>query len=580
MSFNSKNKTERRLFVIFLGKIFVFILLIIRLYRLQIKNHHKYSNISIKNSTAVTVEPPMRGRILDCNNNPLALNKNNYNIVAYNTKETMNSINTLIEMLKLREEEGERIKKILAKQPMPVIIMPNVNWELFYKIEINAHKLPGIRTFIKKTRFYPYGNQISHVVGYAVSQNNNSRVDKNNAVHNILIGKTGIEQYFNDDLSGKPGFISRMVNAYGVNIKNISHSPAQKGSDIQLSINIRAQQEAQKIMAGYNGSLLVLDLENGHMVVAYNNPSFDPNYFSKGIDHDTWRKLRDDKSFPLMNRFVSNPIPPGSLFKLITAIAALKYGIVDVSNTINCSGSVVVGNRVARCWNRIGHGDVNLVKAIATSCNSYFYEIGRTISIDLLLDVARILGLGEPTNIECGTENRGILPNLEWRSKYLSNKWFTGDTVNSVIGQGYVLATPIQLITMVARVATGLKIYPTFMKNNKQTFSKLAINEQNLFFIRKGMFDSVNAPYGTSFSKENDLNIQIAGKTGTSQTISNKGKESTGKTHSLFAGYAPFTKPKIAILAFIEKGGQGTKVAAPKVKQMFKALQDLGYFQT
>jgi penicillin-binding protein 2 len=375
------------------------------------------------------------------------------------------------------------------------------------------------------------------------------------------------------------------VNAHGVHLRELSVENSIPGDNLALSIDISLQQYISNLLSQHVGSVVVMDIENGEILAMNSSPSFNPNNIVEGISTKDWNKLLTDPNTPMLNKCISNHYPPGSIFKLITALASLKEGN-SPSAIYNCKGYVVVGDRKFHCWKEHGHGDVNLTEAISQSCNCYFYNLAKKIGIDNIAHMAEIFGFGKKTHIELPNEINGLIPDRKWKISRFNKSWQIGDTINCAIGQGFVLTTPIQLAIMVSRIASGKKILPTILLdgNKDKEFEALEVSDTDLDAIRLGMFKAVNDYMGTSFRHRlDDEHFQMAGKTGTSQVVSKKGekddlsKKSTAwlhRNHGLFVSYAPFDKPKYAISVVIEHGGSGSGDAAPVARSIFTEIHN------
>lgn len=550
-----KKRIGRRIFTLGAIKSAAILCLMNRLYYLQIANNQQYRALSENNRINVSLINPIRGDILDCNNNKLAYNKEQYNLVFIPT-EGINieyTVERLLYIMRLSQSEYQNIYQLLSEAQEETTIQEDISWSLIKRVEFNLTNLHGILIASDNKRCYLEGGLCSHLIGYA-------RRSYHSGLYSY-IGKSGIEYSYNKILSGTPGVTQEEVNSKKRAVRQLSTIVSKPGQDIHLSINYKLQRFIHSIL-DHTGSVVVMNVKNGNVVAMNSYPSYDNNLFIKSITQQTWDKLTHDKDLPLLNRSVALQVPPGSVFKMISALVALRYGIINANTELVCNGHIKVGNRTFHCWKRSGHGKISLNEAIASSCNVFFYLIGQQITIDQLAEMASEFGLGDLSGIGLQEELSGIIPNFNWRKKH-NKHWYTGDTVNSVIGHGYILATPIQLAVMTARLATGKKITPSLIKNDDDIdFPYMNIHSEDLHSVQYGMYNVVNSYTGTAYGKVHSLLHKRAGKTGTSQ-ITSLDKSSTDH-HSLFVGYAPYDQPKYALSVVIERSkvsGAASKIA-------------------
>ena len=453
--------------------------------------------------------------------------------------------------------------------------------------------MPGIIIDEGVNRFYPLGDLTAHFLGYV------GRVDEKEKGNNPLfmvpefkIGKSGLEKFFEDDLRGVGGNIKLEVNAYGRIMKEIERDNGKEGKELHLTIDSNLQKYAQDAFGEHSGAAVVMDVHSGEILAFVSVPSFDPNMFTKGISHEEWNKLLYNEKNPLINKAIAGRYSPGSTFKIVVALAALENKVVHENKSYYCSGSMQLGNHKFHCWRHSGHGEQNIVNALKNSCDIYFYEIALLLGIEKIADMAEILGLGNYTGITLENEQKGIIPNKEWKLKRYGEKWHQGETVIAGIGQGYVQGTPLQLAVMTSRVANGgYEVSPSFIKldlDQKGKIKKLPISKSNIEIVKKGMFEVVNGEKGTAVAAAFDLNgIKMSGKTGTTQVrrISMKERQSGIlkdedlpwhlRNHALFVGYAPHNNPKYAVAVVVEHGSSGSGVAAPIASKILKKALEL-----
>jgi penicillin-binding protein 2 len=586
-SLKSSIFTRRALFMGF-AKISLLSLLISRLSYLQITKSDSYKTLSENNSVKAIFLPAPRGIITDRDGKLLAGNRNKYSAMLEQNSEldTKYLVHKLCDLLFFDEEKrASLLKKVSIKTNAPILLYSPLTWDEVVKIETNSFDLAGIYVDVGQSRIYPYAGLCANVLGY-VSVPSEDEIKERPVLkyQDVKIGKNGSEKFFDSSLIGEFGVKKVEVNAHGLHIRELSREDYIAGQNLPLSIDIELQVFISNTLNDYVGAVVVMDVENGEILAMNSTPSFDPNMITQGINGKEWAKLLNDDNTPLLNKAIANHYPPGSTFKLIVAAAALKQNI-SPDAYFYCTGHVMVGNRKFHCWKEHGHGHVNLTQAISQSCNCYFYNLAKQIGIDNICDMAAIFGFGIKSNIELPHEIAGLIPNKKWKIGNLRKPWNVGDTINCGIGQGFVLATPLQLAVAAARIASGNKVTPTIqLKGNENVvFEKLPIEEKYLQIIRSGMHKVVNDPMGTAFfSRLYDDEFHMVGKTGTSQVISKRhekddlSKKTTtwvNRNHGLFVGYAPYHQPKYACAIVIEHGGSGASDAAPVAKAIFKELK-------
>ncbi|MCX8953847.1 penicillin-binding protein 2, partial [Ruegeria sp. NA] len=408
------------------------------------------------------------------------------------------------------------------------------------------------------------------------------------------IGKAGLEAKQEIELRGKAGAKRVEVNATGRVMRELDRQEGQPGADLQLSIDADLQQYAQARLAGESAAAVVIDCETGDLRAVASAPSFDPNLFVRGISVADYRALTEDKYRPLANKSVQGTYPPGSTFKMVTALAALEAGVVSPGNTVYCPGHLKVGSRRFHCWKRGGHGTVDLNLSLKRSCDVYYYDVALRVGIDKISDMARTLGLGVKHDIPMSAVADGLAPNQEWKQRAHGQEWLVGDTANASIGQGFMLASPLQLSVMAARIATGRAVTPRLVRSidgveqPSGAGEPLGLNSYNLEQVRKAMFSVSNDRRGTAYrSRIIADEFRMAGKTGTSQVRNiTKAERAAGvirnedlpwerRDHALFVCFAPYDNPKYAVAVVVEHGGGGSTAAAPVARDiMLQALYD------
>ena len=587
---------SRRIFFILIGKLFLTSILLLRLLYLQIFKFNQFKTKSDSNRIKSYILPPLRGEIFDINGKILATNTIYYRILL-NQEHTSNINDTLKKIASILEIDPKdllynNLKTKRKSSNLYILIHENLTWSEVAKIEVNITQLPGVTIEEAQRRFYPYDKFTAQLIGYVAAVNEKELIKSNNALlthPDFKIGKTGIEKYFENFLRGKAGLQHVETDAYGYKISNLelpSSRTAIAGENLQLTIDIELQKYTHQLIKDKLASVSLIDVTNGNILVLASNPTFNSNDFIVGISNEDWQNLVNDPGKPLQNKAISNNYPPGSIFKIIVALAALEDGF-NPKQKYNCNGKVKLGRRYYHCWKEEGHGDMDLVDALKHSCNVYFYQMSREIGIAKIAKMANKFGLGNIINLPLLEQNKGFIPTKEWKRKVIKEHWVIGDTFNSAIGQGYVQVTNIQLANLISKIASGLNIQPHIILNNytKNTdFSKLDINPNHLEIIRNGLFKVVNEKNGTAYYNRIKTNkYKMSGKTGTAQVVSleyTKDLEQNEidfekRNHGLFIGYAPYTKPRFAVSIIVEHGGSGSGSAAPIARKLLYKAQKI-----
>jgi penicillin-binding protein 2 len=583
-----KRTQNRRTFFLFLGKLSIFSIIGWRLFNIQILDSAKYKTLSKNNQINVKILYPVRGEIKDRNGNIIATNKKVYDLYIIpeqtkNLKETLNNLKNFFHFDFAKKRKiillSEKVKKFES-----IKIAENLNWEKLELIEANKNHLPGLHLQENYQRVYPQHKYFSHILGY-ISQPtpNDLNLPFISKMPNLDIGKTGLEKFFNEYLIGEAGNKEVEVNSSGKIIRQISLSPSKKGQNISISIDQRLQKSSYFELEKHKaGSIVVLNIKTGEILSMASIPAFDPNLIIKKPNNDYWQSLLNNPLSPLTNRSIQGLYSPGSTFKMVVALAGLKHKVINYSKTQFCDGKIEFGDRLYHCWKKKGHGSMNIENAIKESCDVFFYELSKKIGIDRIAQMAKEFGLGEKYQIGFENEKQGIVPSKKWKKEKLKESWYGGETLITGIGQGYLLATPLQLAVMTARIAAnGKKIEPTiFKRKEKKEFDKITNLNDHIGLINRAMFKVVNEQKGTA-NRSKSEEYSFSGKTGTSQvkriTVEERESEDykkkdidwKNKDHALFVGYAPSENPKYAISVVIEHGGSGASTAAPIAKRTF-----------
>ena len=577
-------------------QLFALLVVIFRLYYLQVYQADKYQMLADENRISTRLLVPPRGVVYDRYGEMLATNRQNFQVmmVAEQTPDVQATLNAFKKIMPLTEAEEEKIKKDLKKNRsfVPIKIKDNLTWEEVARIQLNAPDLPGIIIDEGLSRYYPLAEKTAHIIGYVSSVSDRDvKDDPLLEVPGFKIGKSGIEKLYEKKLRGSGGNLKLEVNAYGRIMKEIERVDGMPGERIDLSIDARLQNKAYELFGEESGAAILLDVNSGEILSFASVPSFEPNLLSQGLSNVEWKELNQNERKPLMNKAVSGQYSPGSTFKMVVALAALENGVISSQTRSFCAGKMLLGNHTFHCWKKEGHGYINVAEALQHSCDIFFYETAQKLGINKIAEMARRFGLGQKINVGLENEKEGLIPDTEWKLRRFGESWQQGESLISGIGQGYVLTTPIQLATMTARIANGgYEVFPTFSKKNdknKQSLKKMSINPSHIALVKQGMFDVVNVVGGTAFGSRFNLNgMKMAGKTGTTQVkrITMKERQSgiikqedlpwKYRNHALFVGYAPHDNPKYAVVVLVEHGGSGSAVAAPiGGKLLYEALK-------
>ena len=607
-----------------------------RLFDLQLIENQKYEKLSDNNQFDFHAIIPERGKILDRKMRLIAGNEDAFHLIL-NWNENLNTdeiIHKISKVIKLEQNDISNFKNkmsaIDSSIPQKIVITKKLSKKDLSRLVIRSVEFPEISIFMSKRRIYPQGNIVGHITGYIGEISNKNNNYSHVKMSGIKVGKRGLEKFFENELTGKFGRKRNEVTAKGFVIASHVYEKTKPGKDIQVSLDMDLQAFASKRLERGNlkiqylnnntnkkisdsffsyddkkylykdknnknvlpnsGSVIVMDIVNGEILCSVSCPGFDPNIFSNELGTVEWNSLKKNTRSPFLNRSMSGVYPPGSTIKMAVALAALESGLIDFKTKFFCSGSRKLGNREFHCWADDGHGQLNLLEAIEQSCDVYFYELGLKVGINKISQMMKKLGLGQYYDLEIDDKAKGVVPNKEWKLKRDGLRWSLGETLNASIGQGYILSTPLQLVTMASRIASnGLKITPTFkIGKNKNGFESLNINQQHLDYIKKAMESVVTGKKGTAKKyKIGSKKFEMAGKTGTVQVvriskaereegvIKNENREWKKRDHALFVGYAPAHNPKYAISVVVEHGGSGSSIAAPIARDVFKHLFNL-----
>ncbi len=573
-----------------------------RMRHMQVDQAEEFRLLAEDNRISIRLIPPARGLIHDRNGKLIAGNEQNYRVVisredAGNVEDVLNRLSGI---LPISDEDFERaLKEARKRSPLPIIVSDRLNWDDVSKVAINAPALPGVSPEVGLSRIYPRDYDFAHIVGYVgpVSDRDLAKLEEPDPLlqtPKFQIGKIGVETWMEDELRGKAGNRRVEVNAVGRVMRELGRQEGVAGADIRLTIDADVQNFVQARLGEESAAAVVMDVQNGDILAIASAPSFDPNLFVRGISHTDYNLLTGNDHRPLANKTVAGAYPPGSTFKMVTALAALEAGVINTSSTVNCPGHYDVGGRKFHCWRRGGHGGVSLDRALAESCDVYFYDIAMKVGIDKIAEMGRRLGLGMRHDIPMSAITDGLMPDKAWKKERYKKDWVIGDTVNASIGQGYVLSSPLQLAVMTARLASGRAVVPRLIHSidgvalPHDPGPSLGIDAKLLNAVRQGMYAVSNTQRGTGYSARiDDKAMRMAGKSGTSQVrnisaaerasgvISNADLPWIRRDHALFVGFAPYDAPRYAAAVVVEHGGGGSTVAGPIVRDaLLRAMSD------
>jgi penicillin-binding protein 2 len=563
----------------------VFAVLAGRLYQLQIRDGDQYMVEAEDNRISERLIAPPRGRIMDRFGVELANSRRNYRVLLVSEQATegvQSALDTIGKVILLSDQQKKKILHDIAmnKRFVPVPVAENLTWDEFSRVNLHLPYLPGIQCLVGETRDYPFGKELVHVLGY-VSSVSPEEINKDDdplmSLPGMRIGKRGIEKQFDKEIRGRAGDSKVEVNAYGRVIRDLGSDPGEPGADVYLTLDREVQALADQKCGDESAAMVVMDVNNGDIIALSSTPGFDPNWFNVGLTNAQWHDLTTSDHKPLLNKVTSGIYPPGSTFKPAVALAAIEAGIATPDYRVTCNGRITVGNHTFNCWAwtiyHRGHGSLDIEGGIKNSCDVFFYETARRVGIDKIHQAGSKLGLGAPTGIELPGEHSGLMPSQEWKLKTYKSPWQQGDTLSVAIGQGYVTATPLQLVQQAARLASGKAVSPRIVHSvggkvmPRPDFAKLDVSDEALARVRNGMNKVMNEGGGSAYNwRITEPGFEMAGKTGTAQVraytqeehargiTKNSALDWKLRDHALFIGYAPVTNPKYAIVSIIEHG--------------------------
>ncbi|ECL0108258.1 penicillin-binding protein 2 [Campylobacter jejuni] len=588
-----------------------FIFLLSRVYYLSIKSNVYYEELAKQNAIKTEFLPPVRGQITDRNGTLLAINdlgfsisikpylsikKSNKGILDKELSELTNlfpdlNASKLAEIYKRNDSYyNQDFIKVVDFIPYDEII-PHYS-------ELNLNKTIKIDPVVK--RKYPFGKLASHIIGYVGKANLQDVQENEIAKLSNYTGKSGIERYYNDILQGEKGTRVYKVNALNQEVEQLSYTPAMS-NDIELTIDIELQSYLTSLFEGNAGAAIIMNVNDGSILAAGSFPEYDLNPFVTGISFKDWDELSNSLDHPFTNKLINGYYPPGSVVKMGVGLSFLNSKNISPSTQYVCNGSIELGGRFFRCWNRSGHGPVDLKHAIKYSCDVYFYNGSLQVGIDQISETLSRIGFGAKTGVDLPSEFVGTLPSKEWKMQRYRQSWFQGDTLNTAIGQGNFLATPMQIARYTAQIAKGGEVIPHFLKsienNNTTIENQMDENKKEIFtlfeksqlpYIRDAMYAVANEQGGTSYRYLHNLDVKVAAKTGTAQVVGfsqtdknrvdEKQFEYYTRSHAWLTSYAPYSKPKYVVTVLLEHGGRNITSGAT-VAKIYQKMIELGYFK-
>ena len=573
-----------------------FVVLFLRLFYLQVIDGEELRRLSENNCIRLQNIDPPRGLIFDRNGKLLVDNRASFDlsIILKDAKPIEDTVKKLSRYTKTSSEEIQ--SKIARSKGIsnykPVLLKQDIGRNVLAAIEVHKYDLPGVCIDVKPRRHYINKQSAAHLIGY-LSEINSGELKSGkypDCEQGDFIGKFGAEKAYEQYLRGKRGGRQVEVNANGQVVRILNAVDTRPGFDTHVTIDQLLQKQAEKLLEGLAGAVVAMEPGTGRLLAMASSPSFDQNDFVSGMSHEQWGALISNPLKPMSNKAVQGEYPPASTFKIVTAIAGLEEGVIDEDTTIFCPGFYKFGNRVYQCWKKGGHGSVNVISALAESCDTFFYQVGQKLGIDRLAWYAKAFGLGSPTGINLDHEAPGLVPTAAWKKRQTGIPWQAGETLSVAIGQGYNLVTPLQMAGLISAIGNGGDRYrplilkkivtstgKVVLKGKTQVIGKLPASPKTLELVRKGLWEVVNGNQGTARGVR-VAGIDISGKTGTAQIFSRKTDEVEReediavhlKSHAWFVAYAPSDDPVIAVAVVVEHGEHGSSSAGPIAKELIR----------
>ena len=575
-----------------------FFLLAARLWYLQVFEHSYFLEMSMNNATRLIKAPAPRGVVYDRVGVKIAENRPGFDlyIVPEDVKDWPKTKEMLLKLIQIDEEDiNETLEKSKKRPPFQAVkLKEDLSWEETVRFESFKFELPGLMLDVSPKRSYVFGEATAHLLGYLgeISEKElKEREDEERYSSGDLIGKYGLEKYFEKDLRGIDGGKEIEVDALGRKIRMVNWIPPYPGNNMKLSIDIKSQVAAWAALGDKVGAVVAMEPKTGRVLAMVSTPGFDPNTLSTRITREEWRAIIENPLNVLNNRAIQGQYPPASTYKPIHAAAALEEGVITPETRIYSGPSFWFAGRAYRDWKEEGHGSINVHRAIVESSDTFFYQVGLKLGIDRLAGYTKRFGFGEKTGIPLHNEKSGLVPSSEWKRKVYKVKWYEGETISVSVGQGYMLTTPLQLLNAYAAIANGGTLWrpilvdeittpdgKLILRSAPEKRGELGISEKTMAHIRDGLRGVTHEEGGTARFLSRTTDLKIAGKTGTAQVARlikrTKNIESIAykyRDHAWFAGFAPYDDPQIAVVVIVEHGGFGASAAAPVARELFKA---------
>ena len=590
---------NQRLYIAFFSIMAAFAVLFVRLFYLQVIAGNEFRRLSENNCIRLQAIDPQRGLIFDRNGTLLVDNRPSFDlgIILNDAKPLENTIQNLSNYTSIPLEEIKcKIAQKKGAYYKPVILKQDIGRNLLALIEAHKFDLPGVVVNVKPVRHYIYSHIAAHLTGYLGEINSDElKSSKYTGCRSgDFIGRFGVEKEYDSFFRGRLGGRQVEVNATGQVVRILKTVNSIPGHNIYLTIDYLLQQKAEELLAGRAGAVVAMIPSSGEILVMASSPSFDQNSFVSGMSHKEWDSLITNQFRPMENKAIQGEYPPASTYKIITAIAGLEEGVIDENTTFFCPGYYRYGGRVYRCWKKPGHGSADVIKAITESCDVFFYQVGQKLGIDRLAWYAKACGLGSSTSIHLDHESVGLVPTANWKKLRTGVAWQSGETLSVAIGQGYNLATPLQMLVLISAVANGGTRYKPLIvktirtaedeivvKNTPVIVGKLPVSSKTMELVKKGLWKVVNDRKGTAWKSRLD-DMEFCGKTGTAQVVGREKVDSLSqeektfflKPHAWFVAYGPSVDPKIAVSVIIEHGEHGSSAAAPIARGIIKTYYD------
>ena len=574
-----------------------FLVLGARLYYLQVVKGAEFRRLSQNNCVRLRSIPPPRGLIFDRTGRLVVDNRPSFNvsIVPEDADDPEGVVETLAALL------DQDVETLLARLEArrggalfkPILLKRDLSRDSVAVVEAHKLDLPGVIITVEPMRHYIEGEGACHLIGYLgeISEAELNSGDYPETRNGDFIGRFGIEKSYEADFRGKPGRKQVQVNALGQVTRVLKTLPAQPGKNSYLALDLALQRRAEEMFQEKVGAAVALDPTNGHVLAMVSRPPFDPNAFVEGMSAEAWKALASNPFHPMRNKAIQAQYPPGSTYKIITVAAGLEEGVIEDDTQHFCPGHYRYGNRTYRCWKRGGHGSVELIQAIAQSCDVFFYKVGEQLGVDALAEYAGGFGLGRPTGVDLDNEVSGLVPTQAWKLRKVGVPWQRGETLSVAIGQGFNLVTPIQMASLVAAVANGGVIYKPLLVERiedvntgevavieSQDMGRLPVSDETLERIREGLVAVVDSRRGTGRIAD-IAGVSVAGKTGTAQVVAMGERPDTDeeektpfrfRDHAWFVAFAPVEAPRIAVAVLVEHGGHGGSTAGPIAREMME----------